>query len=297
MILRPDIRIDGWLSVAISLLLLPLLACPSAAEPAGQTLGSAAQRFAPPVVVDFWRTHGPSAVATNDPSENAPGEFSTKSRFTHVASSAGASPAEVRLLERRLDVALKALMSQPSLADPHGVSVLPAININRANADQGTGALSATLTLIVRPINLGDKATIKLKSGRYYTPGEGAAIEIVLNPVGFLRGRDTIAVRSFGATTIINAGSDTAFIVASQPLATNWDSEALARRWEKDSGWTVAAPTATDHAMLVYLGASRQNNEHLYQGRISPTSGVARLAAAMFMVDWEEVRRQMIAIR
>lgn len=250
-----------------------------------------------PEVVAFWRSHPAGAVVGDNPSANAPGVFNLKPAFVSGASQAGATAAEAALLTRRLQVALDALMSQPSLRDPHGVSVQSAINIRRINTDDGRGALSATLNIISRPIRLDDSGTLRDAAGRYATPGEGATLLVTLNPTDFLRERDILGAEPFASGVRLIVGSSTAILLADKPLAPGWSAPALGELWSHDRAWTTSAGGPGAAPMLIYLGASRQENERLFQDRLPPTNNVGRLAAAIWMVDWAQVRAQMLAVR
>lgn len=245
-----------------------------------------------PAIASYWRGHGPDVV-TGDPSADAPGTFSPTIATTHVASSAGASAAEVALLKRRLQVVLTALLEQPSLRDPRGVSVLAGINVTRIQTDSGPGALTANIGLAARGIRLDDPKTIRAKDGRFYTPGEAVILRIVLNPTDFLQEKLPTLQPGAGALTAVEAGSSSAFLVTARPLAPSTKAEDLVARWATDRGWT--GPTG-EAPMLVYLSSYRQENGRLETGQLPPTAALSRLAAAVAMVDWADVRARMLAV-
>jgi len=233
-------------------------------------------------------------VLGQNPSHDAPGQWHPTPTVIHVASSAGAKPEQVARLRRRLEVAYRALIRQPSLADPHGVSILPSINITRIFDDEGPGALTATLKIIARPIDLADPKTFKDKSGRYFTPGEGDGLEIVLNPHEVMLDRDTLLEEVRNDVARLRLGSSTALLVSRNGAWNNgtWDPAALARRWVRDTSWYETVPTG-DQPMLIYVGSSRQQNNALWNGRLRPDAGLSRLMAAVLMIDWPALYRQM----
>jgi hypothetical protein len=49
------------------------------------------------------------------------------------------------------------------------------------------------------------------------------------------------------------------------------------------------------HPMLVHASSYAQENDLLSAGGLRPTSGYARLVAAMFMVDWHALHARMVA--
>lgn len=248
-------------------------------------------------VVQFWRTHPAGAVMeSDDASAKAPGNFSAGLAFVHVASSAGASRAEVELLKRRLQVAFDALMSQPSLKDPHGSTVMAGVNISRIQTENGPGALSAELQIIARPIRLDDAETRRTPAGRYLTPGEGVTVKVTLNPSSYLGSADILGGTEIPGGVRLVHGSNPVILLTEQPLPAGWTGESLSRRWERDSAWTSVQGTG-EAPMLVYLGASRQVNEQLDRGTLRPTSNYGRIVAATRMINWTEVRRQMLAVR
>lgn len=280
------------MSVRLHLLSFTLAACVAAAPAAAQTARPPGLRAAPSIV-QFWRSHGPD-VQTGDPSTDAPGTFSPMIAGTHVASSAGASAAETALLKRRLQVALTALMEQPSLRDPRGSSFLAGVNVTRLQTEEGPGALTADLGISGRALHLDNPKTIVAKDGRYYTPGEGVVLRIVLNPAEFLREKEPPLGPSVGGVTAIESGSGSVFLVTAGPLPAGAQARDLVARWEKDRAWSGGAGEAP---MLVYLSSYRQENGRLETGQLAPTAALSRMAAAVAMVDWPALRARMLATR
>ncbi|MEW5687536.1 MAG: hypothetical protein AB1942_21690 [Pseudomonadota bacterium] len=246
-----------------------------------------------PKIVQFWRTH-PATVLTGDPSKDARGTVYRTLGPPHISPRAAATPAEVALFKRRLQVVLDALLAQPSLQDPRGLSVVAGANISRISVDEGVGSLIAEVNLLGRPILLDDPKTTRAKDGRYFTPGEGVVLRVGLNAAGFLQEKWP-TVRPDGRTiTPLGSGAHTSFVISSVPVPPDSTARSLVARWEKDRSWTGGPGEAS---MVVYTSSYRQENDRLEAGQLPPTDPAARFAAAVAMVDWSALRARLLEIR
>lgn len=248
-------------------------------------------------IVGFWRSHPPGSVMEGDtPSAQAPGKVPTGFSFVNVASDTNVSPAELALVKRRLELALQEIMRQPSMKDLRGAFAMASMDVSRLRASGAPGALTATLNLIVRPLDLDDPQTHRDAAGRYSTPGEGVTLELTLNPTRFMRGADITGSTPIPGGARLQVGSSPVILLSGAPLPQGWTGESLGRRWENDRTWTSAQGNG-EAAMLVYLGAGRHQNIALDRGTLRPTAPYGRLAAAAQMIDWKDLRTRMLAIR
>lgn len=263
---------------------------------AGPTIATAATypvRVAPKIV-QFWRI-SPATVTTGDPSSDTEGTFTRTLGPPHVSARAAATPAEVALLKRRLQVVLDTLMEQPSLKDPRGLSVIAGVNITRMYAEDGRGALVADLNLLGRPIRLDDPKTTRAKSdGRYFSPGEGVILRVALNAAGFLEEKRSSVRAEGGVVTPLGSGAQTSFVISSVPVPLDSTTQSLTDRWRSDRSWTGGPGEAS---MVVYTSSYRQENDRLEAGQLAPTAPAARFAAAVAMVDWAALRTRLLAMR
>lgn len=270
---------------------LVLLAEPSFAQ---SPAGLPSDRNAPPHLLKFWRSHGPGTMGTTSPSEMAPGAYpATPAVFVHKVYGGPVPAAQADLLKRKLEIAFKALMSQPSLADIHGSSLTAAINITRAPTDDGDPVISASLSFNAKTILKDDPKTV-VKDGRYTTPWQdGPVLEVILNPYEYVARRAIQPEPLGGRATALNAGSTWGLLVTDRPVA-EWDQAATKKALSTDESW-IGRPG--DHPLLVRVSGTRQGNQDVDSGRAPPTSGLARLLAAAYMVDWQAVQQQMAAVR
>jgi hypothetical protein len=253
-------------------------------------------RYAPTMLLDFWRSHGPGSVIGDDPSENAPGWVlqETVLRIHQPASGPRITQAEGERFKRMLDIAYEALMRQPSLSDIRGASVQVGLNVSVIPTSDGTRLLGAELTLIAKPIDMDDPKTFAL-NGRFQTPGgEGPSLTIALNPYRIVSDLDPAAEGVTGRVVALKTGG-VAFFVSDVPFEGIWDPPAEAAKLEDDQSWH-RPDAAGVHPMIVRVAGGRQNNVALRAGKLKQTDPLARLAAAVFMTDWEEVHRKMAAL-
>lgn len=272
----------------ITVAALVLAACPALAQSAG---GLPTDRNAPAYLLTYWRSHGPGSTLGLNASEMAPGHYEdAPSVYVHNIYGEKIPPAQADLLKRKLLVAYKALTAQPSLADIHGSSLQVAINITRTPTD-GEPVISASLTFIAKPITKDDPKTLALK-GRYVTPGgEGPLLEVVLNPYGYVSGANLQPGPISGRTLAFNAG--TRLLVTDKP-AGPWDGAAMGTALATDLSW-IGGPGV--HPLLIRMAGARQHHQEIARGLTPATDGLARLTAAAYMVDWEAVQAQMVAVR
>jgi hypothetical protein len=247
-----------------------------------------------PKIVQFWRGN-PGTVMTGDASADAEGTFTRTLGPPHVSARAAATPAEIALLKRRLQVVLDTLMQQPSLRDPRGLSVVAGVNITRMYSEDGRGALVADLNLLGRPIRLDDTKTTRAKSdGRYFSPGEGVVLRVALNAAGFLEEKRPSVQAEGRVVTPLGSGAKTSFVVSSVPVPVDSTAQSLADRWRTDRSWTGGRGEAS---MVVYTSSYRQENDRLESGQLPPTAPAARFAAAVATVDWIALRTRLLAMR
>lgn len=249
---------------------------------------------APTPLLNFWRSHPAGTTLGNSPSETAPGVYPTApSVFVHKVYGGAIPSAQADLLKRKLEIAFRALMSQPSLADIHGSSLTAAINITRTPTDDGEPVISASLSFNAKTIVKDDPKTI-VKDARYVTPWqEGAVLEVILNPYGYIARRNVQPGPIAGRAMALNAGSTWGLFVSDKPIS-SWDYAATKAALATDESW-IGRPG--DHAMVVRVSGARHNNIDVDSGRSPPTDGLARLVAAAYMVDWQAVQQQMAAVR
>lgn len=254
----------------------------------------ATDRFAQTALLAFWRSHGPGTTLGDDPSKNAPGWF-RDDPVLHLHQPLSGEPitrAQAEALKRKLDVAFRALMSQPSLRDIRGASLNSAINVSIVPTSSGVRLIGATLSFNAKPLRLGEPETFLL-DGRYNrNEGEGDVLRVELNPYEFIYDRDPIADGVAGRMVSVRAGSTRGLFIQDTPFEGEWDPRVQAARLETDQSW-YAPDLNGSHALLVTFSGGRHTNRALEAGQLEPTAPIARLAAAVYMTDWDAVQREM----
>lgn len=270
---------------------LTLISAPALAQSAARLPTDA---NAPPYLLKYWRSHGAGSTLGIDSSETAPGAFQTAPAvFVHKIYGGPIPAAQADILKRRLEIAFKALMAQPSMADIHGTSLTAAINVTRAQTDDGPPVISASLSFNAKKIIKDDPRTV-VKDGRYATPWlEGAVLEVVLNPYNYVARRNVQPGLQTGRTLSLNAGTTDALLVTDHPLTT-WDKAAMKATLATDESW-IGRPGI--HPLLIRVAGVRHERLDIERERTPATAPLARLIAAAYMTDWESVHRQMAAVR
>ncbi|WP_227340337.1 hypothetical protein [Sphingopyxis sp. P8] len=239
-----------------------------------------------------------------DPGAGLPGWYSeTPGLHVHRPLNGTTIPlAEADILRRRAMVAFEALMQQPSLRDVRGTSLQADINISVVPTADGVRLVGATLSILAKSVVEGDKATIS-RNGRFMTPTEeGAVLRVFLNPYQMLATRDVQAEGMDGRLLRVRTGSAYGLFVsdastAFEPRAQEpWQVGKLAAELQRDRSWYQLNAIGS-HPLLVHVSSYAQENDDLRRGRLDPERPVARLAAAMFMVDWDAVHRRMTALK
>ncbi|MCW1431105.1 hypothetical protein OLX23_18500 [Novosphingobium sp. JCM 18896] len=209
--------------------------------------------------------------------------------------------AEIDLLRRRAMVAFEALMRQPSLHDVRGASLQADINIAVVPTLDGVRLVGAILSINAKSVIEGKPDTIQ-RDGRYLTPSEeGAVLSVHLNPYDMMARRRVQAegverggfqVRT-GAAYGIYAADRLPDYDPNSDYA--WGPRALALELQDDRSW-YQPMAAGVHPLLAHVSSHSHENEDLRGDRLNPDRPLARLAAAMFMLDWDDIRRRMKAV-
>ncbi|UNU44072.1 hypothetical protein EAO27_16050 [Sphingopyxis sp. YF1] len=253
---------------------------------------------APKKLMQRWSADAP------DPGAGLPG-WSSKAPDIHVHQPRMQSPipvAEIDLLRRRAMVAFDALMQQPSLRDVRGTSVQADINISVVPTIDGVRLVGAIFSLRAKSVIEGNADTVP-RDGRYITTSEEAAVlNVFLNPYDMMARRQVQAEGVEDGSLQVRTGSAYGLYVADTLPDYDPDSEyawgprPLAMQLQNDRSWYQPG-SAGVHPLLVHMSSYSQENDDLRSDRLNPERPAARLAAAMFMTDWEEVRRRMKAVR
>jgi hypothetical protein len=187
-------------------------------------------------------------------------------------------------------------MSQPSLKDIRGASLSADVNVSVLPTGNGRRLVSATLRLGAKKIILDDPKTFAL-GGRYQTPWlEAAPLHVTLNPYEFVSGRDMVADGVSGRILSVRAGTTRGLLITDAPYEGEWAADAVAAKLAGDHSWYKPGAPG-EHPLLVTYSSYRQENQQLADGRLAHTAPIARLAAAVWMTDWEAVQRGMAAVR
>lgn len=270
----------------------PLIGAARAA--AAQTTRLPTDRWAPQSLLRFWRAAAPQIG--DDPSQTAPGWYPRSAVLNLHQPSNGPriTPEEAALLKRRIDLAFDALMAQPSLREVRGASIDAAVNVAKVATADGVRLIHAVLSLNAKTIVWGDPKTVE-RDGRYLTPWqEGAVLRLFLNPYEFVASRGVQTEAVTGRILHVRTGSAYGMLVADQAPAGEWAARREAAGMQHDRSWYEPRAVGV-HPMLVHASSYAQENDLLRAGRLRPTSGYARLVAAMFMVDWQALHARMVA--
>ncbi|MGL3821217.1 hypothetical protein [Sphingopyxis sp. R3-92] len=252
---------------------------------------------APKKLMERW------ATGTPGPGAGLPGWYSkTPDIHVHQPNNLARIPvAEIDLLRRRAMVVFDALMQQPSLRDVRGTSLQADINISVVPTLEDVRLVGATFSIIAKSVVEGRAGTI-LRDGRHITPSEeGAVLRVFLNPYDMMARRQVQAEGVQGGGFQIRTGAAYGLYVADQLPAYDADSEyawvprPLALELQHDRSWYQPGAKGV-HPLLVHMSSYSQENDNLRGDRLDPERPAARLAAAMFMTDWEDVRRRMKAV-
>lgn len=253
---------------------------------------------APKKLMQRWSADAPN------PGAGLPG-WSSKTPDIHVHQPLNLAPipvAEIDLLRRRAMVAFDALMQQPSLRDVRGTSVQADINISVVPTIDGVRLVGAIFSLRAKSVIEGNADTVP-RDGRYITTSEEAAVlNVFLNPYDMMARRQVQAEGVEDGSLQVRTGSAYGLYVADtlpdyDPNSEYaWGPRPLAMQLQNDRSWYQPG-SAGVHPLLVHMSSYSQENDDLRSDRLNPERPAARLAAAMFMTDWEEVRRRMKAVR
>jgi len=252
---------------------------------------------APRKLMERW------AVGMPGPGVGLPGWYSkTPDVHVHQPNNLPKIPVvEIDLLRRRAMVAFDALMRQPSLRDVRGTSLQADINISVVPTLDGVRLVSATFSLRAKSVVEGRPKTV-LRDGRYIDPSEeGAVLNVFLNPYDMMARRQVQAEGVQGGGLQIRTGSAYGLYVADRlpdydPNSEYaWAPRPLALELQNDRSWYQPGAKGV-HPLLVHMSSYSQENDELRSDRLDPERPAARLAAAMFMTDWEGVVRRMKAV-
>ncbi|SEH17228.1 hypothetical protein SAMN05428974_2093 [Sphingopyxis sp. YR583] len=282
----------------LSLLKLAILGLFAVAPAAPAALAAPGDNRAPKKLMERW------AVGTPAPGTGLPGWYS-KVPDIHVHQPRTRSPipiAEVDLLRRRALVAFDALMRQPSLRDVRGTSLQADINISVVPTLDGVRLVGATFTLRAKSVIEGKPDTIQ-RDGRYVTPSEeGAVLSVFLNPYDMMARRQVQGEGIQRGGFQIRTGSAYGLYVADRlpeydaDAEYAWGPRPLALQLQHDRSWYQPG-SAGVHPLLVHMSSYSHENDDLRSDRLNPERPAARLAAAMFMTDWEDVQRRMKEVK
>lgn len=282
----------GLQSVAAPALALQTVR-PRASTSAGAGYRLPTDRFAPRNLLAFWRSHGPDAVLGGSPDDYAPGLISERPKL-HVHQPniyARITQSEIDRLQRAADTAYRALIAQPSLSDIRGASLIADVNITVTPTPPNERLLSASLTLRAKPIRLNSRHT-RETNGRFEThEGEGDVLEVILNPYEYVDSRGLQSMSMVDRIQFLNAGTQLTFIVTDQPASAAWSIAGALEAYADDHSWYSDRPGI--HPMAVTVKGMRQTGDELLAGRLPATAPMARLSAAMFMVDWGPLHAAM----
>lgn len=243
------------------------------------------------------------ATGTPEPGKGLPGWYS-RTPDVHVSKARSGPPisvAEIDLLRRRAMIAFDALMQQPSLKDVRGSSLQADINISVVPTIDGTRLVGASFSILAKGIAEGKAGTI-MRDGRYITPWEeGSVLRVYLNPYDMMARRDVHAEGIQGMGMQIRTGS--AFGIYRADRLPDYDPNSeyawvprpLAMQLKDDRSWYQPGSPGV-FPLAVHLSSYTQQNDDLRLDRLDPESTLSLLAAAMFMVDWEDVRQRMKAV-
>lgn len=276
-----------FLKIALLGLLAVAPAIPAAHAAAGDSR-------APKKLMKRWEAEAP------DPGAGLPGWYS-KAPDVHVHQPRNLSKipiAEIDLLRRRAMVAFDALMRQPSLRDVRGTSLHADINISVVPTLDGVRLVGAVFTIRAKSVVDGSPDTVQ-RDGRFLTPSEeGAVLSVFLNPYDMMARRQVQAEGVQHRSFQVRTGSAFGLYVADTlpdydpDSEYGWGPRPLALRLQHDRSWYQPGAVGV-HPLLVHMSSYSQENDELRSDRLNPERPASRLAAAMFMTDWEDVQRRM----
>lgn len=255
-------------------------------------------RYAPAYLLKFWRANPPETTLGLSKGETLPGFIRAQPSYhLHQPNSGAPIPAaQADIMRRRLEVAHQALLSQPSLSNIHGASLDAAINISVEPTDSGVRLVTATLSYNVKSI-IADNPKTHAINGRYRTPGgEGVVLRLVMNPYEFIARRNAYSEGISGRVMSLYAGTTRGLMISDTPPALEWNRHRLAEKLSVDRSWYENGASG-EHPMLVTFSSYRQANLEMEAGKMPATAGLARLAAATYMTDWQALHSRMVATR
>jgi hypothetical protein len=231
-------------------------------------------------LIRFWEAESDDAMGKT-PNERAPGRI-MKAPTVYVHGNV--SKTDALLIERKLKAALEVLLAQAPLRNIHGASIGTSINVSRGT----NGQVQASLRIAAYPINIADPKT-SVVGGRYATPGEGASLMVWYNAPLHDQSWDNVRlVGEYGGVKIQQVLVGYAGII----LRTNRQFLVPGRNGPtlNPKFYETSRPAGDLQMLWFYPSSGYGEREH-------PTQPNARVAAAAYMADWNDIVRRMEQVR
>lgn len=275
------------------LAMLVLATAPARAQDASATGRWAnGESFRYDYFVKFWRASPPGTTLGETPDETAPGRIFP----TRIDYQSNALPrTRAALFVRKAQLAVDALLAQPSLREIRGFSLQPRIRIDRYRS----GRFFSTVSIFVADLRLANPATTRI-DGRYFTPDQPAA-EIRVNLNGGLdwNQESPVTLGSYNGNPVANAKAEPFVYVATNGRAPILPACCDYRHQPTEDYNKSFYDDTLPGTRIQYLAARAfYGSWHpgLWDGTAPPTSKVGRMVAAILMVDWRDLARRMEAI-
>ncbi|MDI1238049.1 MAG: hypothetical protein PSV26_11255 [Polaromonas sp.] len=254
-------------------------ATPSAVQNGPEVVLDNAADFPPHGIIQAWRQPGTIGMAPG-PAGAVMGHVEMQTTYGGNLSLPG-----VATMRAKLDALYSLLLSQPPLLNPQGVSIGPGGGLGHRRG----GAVGPTVTgsLVIRayPLKPDSKTTKRYPDGTQHTPGEGDALNVLVNDTDALR--DPLPIGSYNGMTVLRRGGGYQLVVlnTTRPLLVN----GVLNRDLIDP----ARPASDIQFLVIYLGAASPTWSALRKGQLHPASGTGRLLGLMFNTDWRSLLKQI----
>lgn len=256
---------------------LPLLAWGMSAQAGSGARMFYGDPFYAQYIVDYWRAPPASSGG------GAPG-WSPGQPFGGGGPTSGAGVAEIRAKLLRLQAAL---LRHPLLRDPHGFSSTVGGAMGPARGGPMPLPATGNVSIGAYPLNLNDKATLRLPDGRYRTPGEASFLEVRVNELDDLEGRKPVGRWNDIAMVARGGGYMLVLNNSGRPLY-------------------LADPTYGYRVNPQLLDPNRPAGEIQFltarvtsewrgvpQRQLEPSGTVGRMIGVLFLTDWKALLREV----
>jgi hypothetical protein len=267
--------------LSVLLFSLPLLAGAALAQAGDGARMFEGAPFYAQYIVDYWRQ--PPAMASADPSRRTPG-WTVDKTHTGGGPTTGPGVAEIRA---KLDRLQGELLRHPLLRDPQGFSMTVSGAMGPARGGPMPVPATGAIAVGAYPLHLDDPATRRRPDGRYHTPGEASFLEVRVNELDDLDGRQPVGRwndialvnRGDGYMLVLNNSGRPLFL-ANPPYGYQLNPQLL----------DPSRPAGQIQFLTARVSSQWRG---MPQQQLDPASSLGRMIGVLFLTDWKALLRQV----